>query len=82
MDEYTASKLHTNDHMHFCLNPSTTLQRFFENHLNPVMLVIIGVALTDNHWIALAEYSQMGTNVPGFRSFFRFLASFCVGQIS
>ena len=24
------------------------------------------------HWIALAEYSQMSTRVPGFQSFFRF----------
>ena len=28
------------------------------------------------HWIALAEYSQMSTHVPGFQSFFRFFASF------
>ena len=34
------------------------------------------------HWIALAEYSQMSTHVPGFQSFFRFFASFCIGQIS
>ena len=33
------------------------------------------------HWIALAEYSQMSTHVPGFQSFFRFFASFCIGQI-
>ena len=25
------------------------------------------------HWIALAEYSQMSTHVPGFQSFFRFI---------
>ena len=24
----------------------------------------------------------MGTHVPGFQSFFRFIASFCIGQIS
>ena len=35
------------------------------------------------HWIALVEYSQMSTHVPGFQSFFRsFFASFCNGQIS
>ena len=34
------------------------------------------------HWIALTEYSQMSTNLPGFRSFFRFLASLDIGQIS
>ena len=28
------------------------------------------------HWIALAEYSQMSTHLPGFQSFFRFFASF------
>ena len=34
------------------------------------------------HWIALAEYFQMCTHLPGFQSFFRFFASFCIGQIS
>ena len=34
------------------------------------------------HWIELAEYSQMSTHLPGFLSFFRFLTSFCIGQIS
>ena len=34
------------------------------------------------HWIALAECSQMSTYVPGFQSFLRFFASFCIGQIS
>ena len=34
------------------------------------------------HWIALSEYSQMGTNVPGFQSFFRFFSSFCFDEIS
>ena len=34
------------------------------------------------HWIALTEYCQMRTHVPGFQSFFSFFASFCIGQIS
>ena len=35
------------------------------------------------HWIGIAEYSQMSTQVPGFHSFFRgFFASFCIGQIT
>ena len=34
------------------------------------------------HWIALAEYYQMSTLVPGFQAFFRALASFSIGQIS
>ena len=34
------------------------------------------------HSKALAEYSQINTHVPGFQSFFRFFASFCIGQIS
>ena len=34
------------------------------------------------HWIALAEYLQMRNYVPGFQSFLRHLASFCIGQIS
>ena len=31
------------------------------------------------HWIALIEYSQMSTHVPGFLK--KFFASFCIGQI-
>ena len=34
------------------------------------------------HWIALADYPQMSTHLPGFQSFFRFIASICIGQIS
>ena len=34
------------------------------------------------HWIALTEYSQMSTHIPGFRSFFSFFGSFCIGIIS
>ena len=34
------------------------------------------------HWTALPEYSQMNTHVPGFQSFFRIFASFCIGQNS
>ena len=34
------------------------------------------------HWIALAEYSQMSTQMTGCQSFLRFFASFCIGQIS
>ena len=50
---------------------STGLQVFTKT-----MLVFIG-------WIALAEYSQMSTRVPGFQSFLKvFFASFCIGQIS
>ena len=36
----------------------------------------------DIHSIALAEHSQMSTHMPGFQSFFRFFASFGIGQIS
>ena len=38
--------------------------KIYENHLNPIHVGI--------HWIALKEYSQMSTLVPGFQSFFRF----------
>ena len=34
------------------------------------------------HWMVLAEYSQMYTHVPGFQSFFRAFALFCIEQIS
>ena len=34
------------------------------------------------HGIALAEHSQVNTHEPGFQSFFRLSASFCIDQIS
>ena len=34
------------------------------------------------HWIALTEYSQMSTHLPGFRWFFRILALYHIGKIS
>ena len=33
------------------------------------------------HWKALDEYFQMSTHLPGFQSFFRIFASFCIGKI-
>ena len=32
------------------------------------------------HCIALAEYSQMSTHVPGFQPFLRIFASFCTSH--
>ena len=32
------------------------------------------------HWIALTEYSQMSTHVPGFQSFHSFFVSLWIGQ--
>ena len=49
----------------FFFNPSNAevifvqSTRFFENHLNPVMLVLTGKLV--------AEYSQISTHMPGFR---------------
>ena len=34
------------------------------------------------HRIVPTEFSQVSTHVQGFQSFFRFFASFCIGQIS
>ena len=34
------------------------------------------------HWMALTEYSQMSTHLPGLWSFFRFFAPFCIGLSS
>ena len=33
------------------------------------------------HQIALAKYSQMNTHLPGFQSFFRYFALFCITKI-
>ena len=46
----------------------------FENHLNPVMLVFIGIlSLSTIRWVPICH---------GFSHFSRFFASFCIGQIS
>ena len=34
------------------------------------------------NWIALTEYAQMSTYVPGFHHFLVFCVLFCIGQIS
>ena len=34
------------------------------------------------HEIALTKYSQMGTHLPGFRSFFRFLQHFVLAKLA
>ena len=52
---------------------STRLQRFCK-WPNPYYVGI--------HWIALAEFSLMNTNMPGFQSSLKVFASFCIGQIS
>ena len=43
--------------------------KIFEKHLNPILFVFIGKL-------------SLSTHVPGFQSFFRFFASFFIGQIS
>ena len=70
-----------NDNHHYLFlnppNPEVTIcpkhngSKVFENHSN------IGI-----HRIALAENSRMSTHMPGFQSFLRYFASFCIGQIS
>ena len=41
-------------------------------------LCLVGI-----HWMTVAEYSQMSTQVPGFQSFFRFCSILSIiGQIT
>ena len=65
------------------LNPSdaevtfiqgTRMQSFFWKPFKPCHVGI--------HLKALTEFSHMSTYMPGFESFFSFLAWFCIGQIS
>ena len=49
-------------------------RKYFRKPLKPCHVGI--------HWNALTEYFHMSTHLPGFQSFFRFFASFCIGQIS
>ena len=34
------------------------------------------------HWIALTEFSQMSTHLPGFLLYFSFFASFCLAKLA
>ena len=52
-------------------NLSNIYANIFENHLNPV-----------NHWIALAEYSQMSTHDQGFRPFSGILHHFVLAKLA
>ena len=56
------------------LQPKNKDANTCENHLNPVILVFIG-------WLS-TTYSQISTHMLGFWTFFRFFASFCIGQNS
>ena len=43
--------------------------------LKPSKPYLVGI-----HWIALAEYYQMSSHVPGFQSFFRVFVAFFIGK--
>ena len=64
------------------INPSNAETNFVQTQeckdfCQPAKPYLVGI-----HWIALAEYSQMSTYLPGFLLIFRFFASLCNGQIS
>ena len=48
-----------------------------KDFLTPLKPCHVGI-----HWIALAEYSQMSTYMPGFQSFFSFLHHFELAKVA
>ena len=46
----------------------------FDNHLNPVIWYLFGIALT--------KYAHMSTHVPGFQSFFMFLHHLILAKLA
>ena len=63
-------------------NPSNAEATFLQSTRTQIFLKPSKPFHVGIHWNALAECSQMSTHIPGFQSFFRFFASFCIGQIS
>ena len=57
------------------LLPSKAQER--KDFLKPSKPCHVGI-----HWIAFADYSQMGTQVPGFLSFFSFLVHFVLAKLA
>ena len=63
-------------------NPSNAEATFIESIMMQSFLKPIKPSHVGIHWITLSEHSQMSNHVPGFQSFFKVLASFCIGKIS
>ena len=68
--------------VHDSLNPSNaeaTLSKEQESKVfwKPSKACLVGI-----QFIALAEYFQMSTHVPGFQSIFRFFTSYFIDKIS
>ena len=57
------------------LNPSNAEATFIQS--TRTQILHLGI-----HWIALAEYSQMSTHMPGFRSFSGFLSNFVLARLA
>ena len=67
----------------FTLNPSNAEATLIQSRRTQRFLKPYKPCHVDIHWLALDDYSQMSTLVPGFQSFsVMFIAIFCVGKIN
>ena len=64
------------------LNPSNAEASFGQSTRTQLFLKTIETLSFGIHSIALAEYSQMGTHMPGFQSFSAFLHHFVLAKLA
>ena len=64
------------------VNPSNAEATFVQSTRTHIFLKPSKPCRVGIYWIALAKNSHMSTNVPGFQFYFKFFASFYIGQIS
>ena len=65
-----------------CVNPSNAEATFVQSTRMQISLKPPKPCYVGTHWIALAEYSQMSTHLPGFWSFFNFLYYFVLAKLA
>ena len=63
----------TNSHVFKPFRLRSSKAQGYKDFYKPSKPCCVGI-----HWIALAEYSQMSTHMPGFHSFFSFFAAYLV----
>ena len=78
------TRLYVLIHIRRCshLNPSNAEATFIQSTRTQKFRKPPKPCCVGTHGKALAEHSHMSTHLPGFQSFFRFFAPFCIGQIS
>ena len=73
---------HAINGVHLTLNPSNAESTFVQSTRMQNLWKASKPCHVGIHWIALHEYSQMSTYMPGFQSFFRFLHHFVLAKLA